>query len=62
MMFETTFVKEAKRTAVQAVKSTIDYKKLGMRESMVINSYIEATINQLLRRVPVKGLKGMAQG
>lgn len=59
-MIETVQVKIARKQAVDAVKSTIDYRRLNMKESMLINSHIEATINKLICRVPTKSLKGMA--
>ncbi len=51
MRTETVQVKLAKSQVIEAVKSTIDYKRLKMREIMIINSYIEATINNLIRKL-----------
>ena len=60
MRTETVQIKLAKSQAINAVKSTIDYKRLEMRESMIINSHIEASISKLIHTIPVRILKGVA--
>ncbi len=59
MRTETTQIRVAKEEAIKAVKSTIDYQRLETRESMVINSHIEATINNLVHGLPTRILKGV---
>lgn len=52
-------LKLAKNQAINAVKSTIDYERLEMRESMIINSHIESIINNLIRNFPDRILTGI---
>lgn len=45
-------IKQAKTTAVNAIKNIIDYKQLTMQESMMLNTRFETAINQLLTKLP----------